>query len=197
MPERDSLPTSGMAATAAGRGVTLVYHVHFTCAPDYMARRLPFRPRHLTQLATLRAEGRVVAGGPEPDGTAANIFYRVADRDELARLLEENEFNRAGLFTSQEPRAFAEFLEPLTLPSLDAGLRVSIVEGAVRDRAAARTGLVELRRQAHAAFGGFFENGAALVVVRSPEPDEAVRLVAAAGGWDPTRLRGRSWSQTL
>ena len=83
------------------------------------------------------------------------------------------------------------------LPSLDAGLRVSIVEGAVRDRAAARTGLVELRRQAHAAFGGFFENGAALVVVRSPEPDEAVRLVAAAGGWEPTRLRGRSWSQTL
>src|SRR5207248_8503180 len=89
---------------------------------------------------------------------------------------EENEFNRAGLFTSQEARVFAEFLEPLMLPSLDAGLRVSIVEGAVRDRAVARTGLVELRRQAHAAFGGFFEHGAALVVVRSPEPDEAVRL---------------------
>jgi len=197
VPERDSLPTWEMAATAAGRGVTLVYHVHFICAPDYMARRLPFRPGHLKQLATLRAEGRVVAGGPEPDGTAANIFYRVADRDELARLLEENEFNRAGLFTSQAPRAFAEFLEPLTLPPLDVGLRVSIVEGPARDRAAARMGLVELRRQAHAAFGGFFENGAALVVVRSPEPDEAVRLVAAAGGWEPTRLTGRSWSQTL
>src|SRR5205823_13240135 len=99
-----------MAATAAGRAVTLVYHVHFTCAPDYMARRLPFRPGHLTQLATLRAEGRGVAGGPEPDGTAANIFYRVAARDELERLLGENEFNRSGLLTSYEPRAFAKFL---------------------------------------------------------------------------------------
>src|SRR5947207_14539628 len=98
-----------------------------------MARRLPFRPRHLTQLATLRGEGRVVAGGPEPDGTAANIFYRVAERDELARLLEENEFNRAGLFTSQERRAFGEFLEPLTLRSLDPGLRMCIVNGAARN----------------------------------------------------------------
>ena len=57
-----------------------IYHVHFVCAPDYMARRLPFRPAHLKQLASLRDDGRVVAGGPEPDGTAANIFYRVVDR---------------------------------------------------------------------------------------------------------------------
>src|SRR5437762_11694120 len=114
-----------MAATAAGRGVTLVYHVHFTCAPDYMARRLPFRPGHLTQLATLRAEGRVVAGGPEPGGPAANVLYRGPHREELARLLEENEFNRAGLFTSQEQRQLPEFLAPLMLPSLEAGLSAS------------------------------------------------------------------------
>jgi uncharacterized protein YciI len=72
-----------------------IYHVHFVCAPDYMARRLPFRPAHLKQLASLRDDGRVVAGGPEPDGRAANIFYRVVDRAELDRLLAENEFNRA------------------------------------------------------------------------------------------------------
>src|SRR6266508_4399144 len=106
-----------------------IYHVHFTCAPDYLARRLPFRPAHLKQLATLREEARVVAGGPEPDGTAANIFYRVADRDELARLLEENEFYRVALFTAHHERAFTDFLEPLELPPLDAGLAATIVEG--------------------------------------------------------------------
>src|SRR5215831_19805205 len=70
-----------------------IYHVHFVCAPDYMARRLPFRPAHLKQLAGLRDDGRVVAGGPEPDGTAANIFYRVGRRAELDGILEDNEFN--------------------------------------------------------------------------------------------------------
>ena len=118
-----------------------IYHVHFVCAPDYMARRLPFRPAHLKQLASLRDDGRVVAGGPEPDGTAANIFYRVVDRAELDRLLAENEFNRAGLFTANRPRSFADFVEARELPPVDAGLSAIIVEGAPGDRAKARAGL--------------------------------------------------------
>src|SRR5262245_48501354 len=118
-----------------------IYHVHFVCAPDYNARRLPFRPAHLKQLAGLREQGRVVAGGPEPDGTAAHIFYRVTEGGELARLLQENEFNRAGLFSASQPRTFAEFLEPLDLPPLDAGLASTIVQGAVADRPAAHSGL--------------------------------------------------------
>ena len=66
-----------------------IYHVHFVCALDYMARRLPFRPAHLKQLKSLRDDGRVGAGGPEPDGRAANISYRVVDRAELDRLVIE------------------------------------------------------------------------------------------------------------
>jgi uncharacterized protein YciI len=93
-----------------------IYHVHFTCAKDYMDRRLPFRPAHLKQLAGLREDGRVVAGGPEPDGTAASIFYRVGGLSELECILADNEFNRAGLFTGSRPRQFAEFLEPIELP---------------------------------------------------------------------------------
>ena len=174
-----------------------IYHVHFTCAPDYMARRLPFRPAHLKQLGTLRDEALVVAGGPEPDGTAANIFYRVADRAELTRLLEDNEFNRAGLFTAQHPRAFADFLDPLDRPPLDAGLRATIVEGAPSDRPRARTGLAALQREGRAAFGGFFEDGAGLAVVRSSHLDEAVRWLTDAGGWERARLTARPWSQTL
>src|SRR5262244_1782482 len=99
-----------------------IYHVHFVCAPDYNARRLPFRPAHLKQLASLREQRRVVAGGPEPDGTAAHIFYRVGGHAELAEILEENEFNRAGLFATYHPRAFSDFVEPNELPPLDAGL---------------------------------------------------------------------------
>ena len=174
-----------------------IYHVHFTCAPDYMARRLPFRPAHLKQLAALREETRVVAGGPEPDGSAANIFYRVGDRAELLDLLEANEFNRAGLFTAHHPRAFTDFLDPLDRPPVDAGLPASIVEGTPSDRVRARASLAALQRAGRAAFGGFFEDGEALAVVRSPSPDEAIAWLADADGWAPARLRGRSWSQTL
>ena len=174
----------------------MIYHVRFRCADDYMARRLPYRPAHLRQLDKLRGEGRVVAGGPERDGTHANIFYRVADRAELDGLLADNEFNRAGLFAGATPRAFTDFLEPLDVPPLDAGLQVSIVEGPIEDRARARTGLVALRASGHVAFGGFFDQDTALAVVRVPDPEEAQRLLSDAGGWQAT-LRARAWSQTL
>jgi uncharacterized protein YciI len=174
-----------------------IYHVRFTCAADYMARRLPFRPAHLKQLAGLREQGRVVAGGPEPDGTAAHIFYRVADRAELMRLLEENEFNRAGLFAANHPRAFTEFLEPLELPPVDAGLEATIVDGVPAERTLARSGLAALQRQKRAAFGGFIDNDAGLAVIRSANAEEAIAWLADAGGWDRTRLIARAWSQTL
>jgi uncharacterized protein YciI len=175
----------------------MIFHVHFTCAPDYNARRLPFRPAHLKQLASLREQGRVVAGGPEPDGTAAHIFYRVESRAELAELLEDNEFNRAGLFTSSHPRAFIDFVEPIELTPLDAGLAVSLVEGAPSDVGRAGAALVELQGRGRVAFGGFVEDGAGLAVVRSPSVDQAVEWITAAGGWEPGRLKARPWSQTL
>ena len=173
-----------------------IYHVHFTCAADYMARRLPFRPAHLKQLAGLREDGRVVAGGPEPDGTAANIFYRVGGIDELERILEDNEFNRARLFTRSHPRAFAEFLEPIELPPVDAGLPAIIAEGMPSDRAAARSGLAALQRAGRAAFGGFFADGAGLAVLRSADAEEAVRWLVNSGGW-ARPVEARAWSQTL
>jgi hypothetical protein len=70
------------------------------------------------------------------------------------------------------------------------------VEGASGDRAKARAGLTALQREGRVAFGGFFEDGAALAVVRSRSQDEALAWMARAG-WDPARLVGRDWSQTL
>lgn len=173
-----------------------IYHVRFACAPDYLARRLPFRPAHLEQLVGLREDGRVVAGGPEPDGTAAHIFYRVSGRAELDALLEANEFNRAGLFAGSRPRVFAEFLEPLDRPPVDAGLACTLVEGAPGDGGAAGRALAALQREGRAAFGGFFEDGAGLAVVRSGRPDEALYWLGKAGGWSAP-FTARVWSQTL
>jgi uncharacterized protein YciI len=175
----------------------VIVHVRFTCAADYNERRLPHRPAHLAQLIGLRTDGRVVAGGPEPDGTAAHIFYRVTDRAELDRLLDDNVFQKAGLFVARHPRVFAHFLEPLVLPPLDAGLKVTLVEGMPRDPDAAIAGLADLQRQKRAAFGGVLADGAALAVVSTASVDEAIASLTAAGGWEGGGLRGRAWSQTL
>jgi uncharacterized protein YciI len=175
----------------------VIVHVRFTCAADYNARRLPYRPAHLAQLAGLRADGHVVAGGPEPDGSAAHIFYRVVDRAELASLLDDNVFQKAGLFAARVPRDFVDFLEPPAPPSVDAGLERTLVEGTPSDRVKARAALVALQREERVVFGGFFADGGALAVVATPAADEALAWLAAAGGWDAQRLRGRAWSQTL
>ena len=175
----------------------MIAHVRFTCAPDYNERRLPHRPAHLAQLNGLRVDGRVVAGGPEPDGSAAHIFYRVADPAELERLLDDNVFQKAGLFAARHPRVFAHFLEPIAPPPLDAGLKVTMVEGTPLDRGLARARLADLQREKRAAFGGFFADGAGLAVLATANLDEAVLWLTAAGGWDAAGVRGRAWSQTL
>ncbi len=175
----------------------MIVHVRFTCAADYNERRLPHRPAHLAQLTGLRSEGRVVAGGPEPDGSAAHIFYRVADLPELERVLDDNVFQKAGLFSARHPRVFSEFLEPLQPPPLDAGLKMTFVEGIPLDRGIARARLAELQREKRAAFGGFFADGAGLAVLTTASADEAIGWLTAAGGWDAAGVRARAWSQTL
>jgi uncharacterized protein YciI len=174
-----------------------VYHVRFTCALDYNARRLPYRPAHLAQLTALRDEGRVVAGGPEPDGSAAHIFYRVAGRADLTRLVADNEFQRAGLFVAHAARAFDDFVEPIERLPHDAGWKVTLVDGVPADRARARAALMRLRTEKLVNLGGLFADGSALAVVRLSDPAAAIAALETAGGWDAARLAARPWSQTL
>ena len=173
-----------------------VYHVRFTCAPDYMARRLPFRPAHLAQLVKLRDDGHVIAGGPEPDGGAAHIFYRVPDRAALNALLADNVFYDAKLFVAHDVRAFTDVVLPLAPLPADAGLKATLVEGRLGDWARASEGLVTLQRQDRVGFGGRFADGTALAVVRNPEASEAIDWLTRAGVLTgaPT---ARAWSQTL
>jgi uncharacterized protein YciI len=173
-----------------------VYHVRFTCAPDYMARRLPFRPAHLTQLVKLRDDGRVIAGGPEPDGGAAHIFYRVPGLAALDALLADNVFYGAKLFVAHDVRAFTDVVLPLAPLPADAGLQVTLVQGRVSDWARASERLATLQRQDRVGFGGRFADGTGLVVVRSPEEAEAIEWLTQAATFTGA-LVARAWSQTL
>ena len=173
-----------------------VYHVRFICAPDYMARRLPFRPAHLAQLVKLRDDGHVIAGGPEPDGGAAHIFYRVPDLAALNALLADNVFYDAKLFVAHDVRAFTDVVLPLAPLPADAGLKATLVEGRLGDWARASQGLATLQRQDRVGFGGRFADGTGLAVVRSPEAAEAIGWLAQATAFTGA-LTARAWSQTL
>jgi len=163
-----------------------VYHVRFTCAADYNARRLPYRPAHLAQLLALRDEKRVVAGGPEPDGSV-----------ELEQLIANNEFQRAGLYVAHAARVFEDFVEPIERLPHDAGWKVTLVEGTPADRLRARSALMQLRAEKIVNLGGIFADGSALAVVRLADTAVAIAVLEAAGGWDAARLTARAWSQTL
>ena len=172
------------------------YHVRFTCAPDYMARRLPFRPAHLAQLVGLRDEGRVIAGGPEPDGGAAHIFYQVPGLAALDALLAANVFYGAKLFVAHDVRAFTDVLLPLAPLPADAGLQVTLVEGNVSDWSRASAALAALQRQERVGFGGRFADGTALAAVRTPKAAQAVEWLTHEGALTAASTT-RAWSQTL
>ncbi len=161
-----------------------------------MARRLPFRPAHLAQLVGLRDDGRVIAGGPEPDGGAAHIFYRVAEPAALDTLLADNMFYGAKLFAAHDVRVFANILLPLAPLPADAGLQVTLVEGDAGDWARASATLATLQRQGRVGFGGRFADGTALAVVRSSTAAEAIEWLARKGAFTGA-LTARAWSQTL
>jgi len=133
----------------------IVVHVLVTTAEDYLTRREAHRQAHFDRLRELRAAGRLIGGGPVPDGRSADVFYRLTRADELPRLVEEDPYYRGGVWTGYRPRSFSQFVEPWELPPiiLDGSRRATIVEGPAADRDLAQLALVELRGAGRLAFG--------------------------------------------
>ena len=134
-----------------------VVHVRITCAEDYLARRAPVRQAHIERLLRLRAAGALVAGGPDPDGRTAELFYRVPDHGALRAIVEEDPYHRAGAWTAYVPRSFETFVDPWEPEPpvvLDGSRPALVVEGPTADRDMAQLALVELRGASRIVFGG-------------------------------------------
>ncbi len=72
----------------------------FTVETTYIADRdklAATRPRHREYLGRLAGEGIVTAAGPWADDSAGFAIYRVADRAELDRLLDEDPYTTDGI----------------------------------------------------------------------------------------------------
>ena len=174
----------------------IVVHVRITCSDDYVARRAPVRQAHIERLFRLRAGGTLVAGGPDPAGRIAELFYRVPEAGSLRPLVEEDPYYRAGAWTGYVPRSFETFVEPWDPAPpvvLDGSRPALVVEGPTADRDMAQLALVELRGAGRVAFGGFLPDGATLAVARTTDGDEATGWLAETGCWKAGDLATRAW----
>jgi uncharacterized protein YciI len=177
----------------------IVFHVAANPAPEYLTRREPHRRAHIERLQALRAAGILIGGGPSPDGARVDLFYRLQRPAQLTNAIEEDPYFVGGAWTGYTPRSFAEFVEPWeAVPVVLDGSRVAtIVEGPVGHHDMAQFALIELRGRGRLAFGGFFEDGVTLAVVKTPKADEAIDALAASGFWSRETLTGRPWLYVL
>src|SRR5438445_13288605 len=155
----------------------IVYHVAITAAADYATRREAYRRSHIERLQGLRAAGILICGGPAPDGKTADIFYRLQQPGQLKNAIEQAPYWKRGVRTRYEHRSFAQFVEPWEMVPvvLDGSRKVTLVEGPVAEPDMAQFALIEMRGAGRVAFGGFFEGGGTLAVVRTPDQAEAIR----------------------
>ena len=171
----------------------IVYHVAITAAADYFTRREAYRTSHLERLQGLRAAGILIGGGPAPDGKTADIFYRLQQPLQLKNAIEEDPYWTGGVWTRYEPRSFAQFVEPWEMVPvvLDGSRKVTVVEGPTTDHAMAQFALIEMRGAGRVGFGGFFEDERTLALMKSADPEEALRWFGETGFWEPAELAAR------
>jgi len=177
----------------------IVFHIAVAAAADYLTRREPYRRAHIERLQGLRANGILIGGGPSADGTTADLFYRLQQPGQLQHAIEEDPYWTGGVWTRYEPRSFSQFVEPWEMVPvvLDGSRRVTLVEGPTAEHDMAQFALIEMRGAGRVAFGGFFEGGGTLAIVKTPDADEALRWFAGTGFWKPGALAARPWLHVL
>jgi uncharacterized protein YciI len=177
----------------------IVFHIAVTAATDYLTRREAHRRDHIARLQGLRANGILIGGGPSVDGATADIFYRLQQPAQLKHAIEEDPYWIGGVWTRYEPRSFSQFVEPWEMAPvvLDGSRRVTLVEGSVAEPDMAQFALIEMRGAGRVVFGGFFEGGGTLAVVKTADAAEAQGWFAETGFWKPEALSARPWLHVL
>jgi uncharacterized protein YciI len=177
----------------------IVFHIAVATVADYAQKREPHRRDHMARLQGLRANTILIGGGPSPDGTAVDLFYRLQQPWQVKPAMEEDPYWTGGVWTGYTPRSFSHFVEPWELVPvvLDGSRVVTIVEGPVLDPDMAQISLVELRGAGKLAFGGLFEGSQSLVVMKTADPDEAKSALTEHGFWDAAALTARPFLWVL
>jgi uncharacterized protein YciI len=177
----------------------IVFHIAIRTAEDYLTRREAYRREHLERLQGLRAAGILIGGGPAPDGTSADLFYRLQQPGQIKHAIEEDPYWTGGAWVGYEPRSFAQFVEPWEMPPVvvDGSRKVTIVEGPTAEHDMAQFALIEMRGAGRVHLGGFFEGGQTLALANTPDVETALGWFRESGFWKVDALHARSFLHVL
>ncbi len=117
----------------------------------------------------------------------------------MVRLIEDDPYYLGRVWTAYILRTFSQFIEPWELPPVvtDGSRRVTFVEGVAREPEMATFALIELRGAGRLAFGGFFEGGATLALLKTADSAEASGWLADTGFWKNDALTARPYLYAL
>jgi uncharacterized protein YciI len=87
-----------MSEVPEGVEIETVYLVEVPYTADARERRPPLRPRHLSRIARLIREGRVIEAGGCADFSKAVLLIRAASEAEALRLIEEDVYTTGGVW---------------------------------------------------------------------------------------------------
>jgi uncharacterized protein YciI len=86
------------AGIPEGIEVETIYVVEVAYAADAAEKRPAVRPEHLSRVARLMAEGRLIEAGGFLDFSSALLFVRAATADEAVALIRDDVYIRAGVW---------------------------------------------------------------------------------------------------
>ena len=95
-----------------GIGIETIYLVEVPYTAEAPERRPPLRPEHVTRIARLLREGRLVEAGGCTDFSKAVLLVRAASEAEALALVDEDVYTSGGVWHSPTARAFGRVVSP-------------------------------------------------------------------------------------
>jgi uncharacterized protein YciI len=89
-----------MTDVPEGIEIENVFLIEVAYTPDAKDRRPALRPRHLTRLARLIREGRLIEAGGCADFSKSVLIVRAASEEEALGLIEEDVYLSGGVWQS-------------------------------------------------------------------------------------------------
>jgi uncharacterized protein YciI len=83
-----------------------VWVVQATYAPDAAETRVPFRPRHLARIATLKAAGTIVEAGAFLDMSGSLMMVRAEDEAAAIEIARQDIYMQNGVWVELRAKPF-------------------------------------------------------------------------------------------
>jgi uncharacterized protein YciI len=93
-------------SVAPAHSIESVWVVQATYAPDAAETRVPFRPRHLARIATLKAAGTIIEAGAFLDMSGSLLMVRAEDEAAAIEIARQDIYMQNGVWVELRAKPF-------------------------------------------------------------------------------------------